>query len=219
MQIYLDTEFTSLDKPRLISIGMVSEDGQEFYRELSDGWHLGECNLFVLAWVLPLLDAGRAGHKLFSKLDLHLDLIRYECDVDNQISESKEVALLENIQINSGLQDHQRFLINCGDPCGKWISRNPFTKRLASIKPADLLAGDQARPKEQVKQDVLEWLGRFQKVEICCDYDGDYKLLGELLDKTFDWRLIDNMAVKNPDWQMHHALSDARAMKIAYCDF
>lgn len=216
MQIFLDTEFTSLDKPRLISIGLVADNGQEFYRELADGWKLGECNMFVLARVLPLLSAGRVGGKLFSLLDMHLDLLRYECDFDNQFSDQKEQLLLTNIQLNSDLRDHQRFLINNKDPGGTWISRNPFTQQIARLEPVDLLTGDPAQPRKRVKQDLLDWLTRFQKVEICCDYDGDYKLFKELLDKPFNWRLIENMAVRGPDWEMHHALSDARAMKIAY---
>ncbi len=34
MIVFLDTEFTDLVKPELLSIGLVSEDGQEFYVEL-----------------------------------------------------------------------------------------------------------------------------------------------------------------------------------------
>jgi len=55
MLIFLDTEFTNLTDRKLISIGMVSEDGQHaFYRELRD-FDLDNCSSFVRANVLPLL--------------------------------------------------------------------------------------------------------------------------------------------------------------------
>jgi hypothetical protein len=43
MNIYLDTEFTNLEDPSLISLGMVAESGQECYRELTTGWALADC--------------------------------------------------------------------------------------------------------------------------------------------------------------------------------
>lgn len=62
MQVFYDTEFTTLDKdhgyPFLISIGLVAHDGQEFYAELSDTYHRGLCSQFVLDTVLPLLEGG-----------------------------------------------------------------------------------------------------------------------------------------------------------------
>ncbi len=55
MLIFLDTEFTNLTDRKLISIGMVSEDGQlTFYRKLQD-FDLDNCSPFVRANVLPLL--------------------------------------------------------------------------------------------------------------------------------------------------------------------
>lgn len=63
LRIFFDTEFTDLGiKPRLISIGVVSEDGREFYAELTDTWQPEHCsrNPFVLESVLPLLEGGAA---------------------------------------------------------------------------------------------------------------------------------------------------------------
>ena len=37
MLIFLDTEFTNFVRPNLISIALVSEDGQEFYAERTQG--------------------------------------------------------------------------------------------------------------------------------------------------------------------------------------
>lgn len=55
IRVFLDTEFTSFDKPKLISLGMVAETGQEIYAELSDGWQNLECSEFTSTDVLPQL--------------------------------------------------------------------------------------------------------------------------------------------------------------------
>lgn len=64
LRIFFDTEFTELGmEPRLISIGLVSEDGsRELYAELTDTWRPEHCsrNPFVLEAVLPLLQGGTA---------------------------------------------------------------------------------------------------------------------------------------------------------------
>lgn len=62
MNVFFDTEFTSLEKRNgyryLISIGCVAEDGREFYAELTDTWDEHLCSMFVLEAVLPLLQGG-----------------------------------------------------------------------------------------------------------------------------------------------------------------
>ena len=58
MRVFMDTEFTDFSNPRLISVGLVAEDGQEFYCELADGWSREHCTEFVLDTVLPLLGEG-----------------------------------------------------------------------------------------------------------------------------------------------------------------
>jgi hypothetical protein len=45
MLVYLDTEFTSLAEPQLLSIGMVSLSGEEFYAELSLDTEIGKARL------------------------------------------------------------------------------------------------------------------------------------------------------------------------------
>lgn len=59
--IFFDTEFTELGiDPRLISIGLVSEDGdRSFYAELSDTWREMNCSDFVQEAVLPQLEGGK----------------------------------------------------------------------------------------------------------------------------------------------------------------
>lgn len=54
-RIFLDTEFTSfLNSSKLISIGLVAEDGSTFYAELS-GWKSSEASEFCHFNVIPLL--------------------------------------------------------------------------------------------------------------------------------------------------------------------
>lgn len=61
LPIFLDTEFTGLGQrwPRLISIGLVSEDGQHsFYAELAAECYMEKVTPWVQANVLPLLEGG-----------------------------------------------------------------------------------------------------------------------------------------------------------------
>ncbi|MFC6520885.1 hypothetical protein ACFQAT_15195 [Undibacterium arcticum] len=54
MLIFLDTEFTDFIDIELISIGLVSQDGREFYAERND-FDVAKCNNFVRAGILPML--------------------------------------------------------------------------------------------------------------------------------------------------------------------
>jgi hypothetical protein len=58
MKAFLDTEFTNFRNRKLISIGIVTEDGShKFYAEISDNYIIEECSQFVQSLVLPKLDA------------------------------------------------------------------------------------------------------------------------------------------------------------------
>lgn len=60
MLIFFDTEFTELHpEAKLISVGLVAEDGRDFYAELSDTWRLDDCSEFVRTEVLPYLEGGQ----------------------------------------------------------------------------------------------------------------------------------------------------------------
>lgn len=59
--VFIDSEFTSLTEPRLISLGAVASDGSDFYCELSD-WPRSACSEFVRNTVLPLLDGDAVPH-------------------------------------------------------------------------------------------------------------------------------------------------------------
>lgn len=53
MRVFMDTEFTDFLDPRLISIGMVADSGEEFYAEVP--FPDAACSAFVREAVLPLL--------------------------------------------------------------------------------------------------------------------------------------------------------------------
>jgi diamine N-acetyltransferase len=60
-RIYLDSEFTRLDRPQLLSLGAVADDGAEFYAEIADPHDAQakplteRCSAFVRSVVLPQL--------------------------------------------------------------------------------------------------------------------------------------------------------------------
>jgi hypothetical protein len=58
VRLFVDTEFTDLLDCELLSIGIVSEDGRDFYPERSDV-DLGGCGDFCRVAVLPSSAATR----------------------------------------------------------------------------------------------------------------------------------------------------------------
>lgn len=54
LNVFIDTEFTDLLNPQLISLALVAESGEEFYAELP--YDIRACSVFVRQVVLPLLD-------------------------------------------------------------------------------------------------------------------------------------------------------------------
>lgn len=58
LNLFLDTEFTNFDSLQLISIGIASDDNQEFYAE-NMNYALEDCTEFVQEIVLPKLTGGK----------------------------------------------------------------------------------------------------------------------------------------------------------------
>jgi hypothetical protein len=57
--VFLDTEFSSFEDPRLISVGLATTDGAALHVALAPdekGWSRESCSGFVRAVVLPLID-------------------------------------------------------------------------------------------------------------------------------------------------------------------
>ena len=65
MKLFLDCEFTQLNQDtKLISLGLVSESGDEFYVELTDTYQIEDCSDFVIQNVLPQLNLPLYGMSL-----------------------------------------------------------------------------------------------------------------------------------------------------------
>ena len=83
--VFFDTEFTNFKvfgKPKLISIGLVADDGQEFYAELMDTYELGDCSNFVIENILPLLTGGKVRmmkEQLANRLALWVSALGNDC--------------------------------------------------------------------------------------------------------------------------------------------
>lgn len=61
MLIFFDTEFCELkENAKLISIGFASEDGREFYAELTDTYQSNDLSEFAIEFVTPFLTGGDA---------------------------------------------------------------------------------------------------------------------------------------------------------------
>jgi hypothetical protein len=69
--VFLDAEYTDAVDLDLISIALVTEDGQEFYAERSD-FRREACSEFVHVAVLPLLDA--PADRVFTRAQLAVQL-------------------------------------------------------------------------------------------------------------------------------------------------
>ena len=59
--VFIDSEFTNLTEPQLISVGAVATDATAFYCELN-GYPVDGCSDFVRGTVLPLLDGDAVPH-------------------------------------------------------------------------------------------------------------------------------------------------------------
>lgn len=73
MNVFIDTEFTNFLDPQLISLGMASEYGEDFYGEIAYPDHA--CSPFVREVVLPLLR--KIPHSYFTIDNLHLEIIKW----------------------------------------------------------------------------------------------------------------------------------------------
>lgn len=98
----MDTEFTQLFHPvketKLISIGLITEDGERtFYAELTDSYDVSDCSDFVIEGVLPLLDASELPEKLdYKKIYAKMTTAQCREHLTNWIA-----ALQEYVEINS----------------------------------------------------------------------------------------------------------------------
>jgi hypothetical protein len=70
-RVFIDTEFSNLEAPVLVSIAMVAEDGAEFYAETND-FSISGCSEFVRTFVVPQLgqypDRSMSSHEASNQL-------------------------------------------------------------------------------------------------------------------------------------------------------
>lgn len=55
-RVYLDTQYTDMKNPKLLSFGISSINRGFLYVKLSTGWKTAECSGFVVSQVLPILN-------------------------------------------------------------------------------------------------------------------------------------------------------------------
>lgn len=182
MKIFFDSEFTHFSNPRPIILGLISEDGREFYREISDSWDLGKCSLFVVGWILPLLSDGFAGRKLSGLLGKHLDLIQYLTDVDNQCPRDGRHLVFQELERDKDLDEHYRFLQENPNSADVRLARDRFLEHsLQGVTHQSLLSGEQVESSLKVVTELNEWLLHFgQEISLVVDSDYDSDLLLEL---------------------------------------
>lgn len=69
--VFLDTEFTCFSNPELISIGLASSSGKEFYAEAQ--YDVSSCSDFVRRTVIPLLSHARR----ISNFQIHAEILNW----------------------------------------------------------------------------------------------------------------------------------------------
>jgi hypothetical protein len=110
-QIFVDTEFTNFESPKLISIGLVALSGEEFYAEAE--YNQYECSKFVQEYVIPLLseESKYSLHDIRERLLRWIELVRneevllicYDSEYDRKMLEKifefqkPEAVLLRNL--------------------------------------------------------------------------------------------------------------------------
>lgn len=239
--LFLDTEFTSVDQPRLISLGMVAaESGGDFYTELSDAWTLGECSLFVLGQVLPLLDDGRSESVLSQQLGDLFELLRW---LTAETFDDKK-RLLATPELQQAILREMPLALQWEEDTGLGDLRAAEQRRvaaaLAGLQPSRLIRGEAGHSQRNVARELATWLERFDRpVRIYADSSLDHQLTQALLrvSGTYPQQIVFALlpplkpeaslalrlrvqAAKDDFYaaggRRHHALDDARALALWY---
>ncbi len=83
IKIILDCEFTDFTQPKLISLGLVTEDNNHsFYAELTDTYSIDDCSEFVISTVLPLLDSKPISQNLDYFKHVHAQMTFSQCQLN-----------------------------------------------------------------------------------------------------------------------------------------
>jgi hypothetical protein len=241
-RFFLDTEFTHFDSPKIISLGLVGDNGEEFYRELSDTWNLAECSLFVVGQVLPTLDGGRFGQVLSDRLGGKFELIREETKEEGHSCDpSSNPALAASLWVEEDFAAKLAMEEAIGE---QRVQDFPvLLSELADIDLATAIRGANAATACQTGADLSCWLEDFQgQIEICYNYETDRALFEQLLHmgagaasldisyvylSLFDlWDGKDQLEVVHGSMDRgehgkinHHALDDARFFRSFWLQY
>lgn len=141
--IFIDTEFTSLNDPRLISIGAVIRPSRQFYGICRD-FTVGQCTPFVRDQVLPLLErrpaqvdasqqeVGAAFADWIVAQTEPSDAITIVADYDADLELARQLLRTCALQLNgrevfyqlvTGSQ-LQRRIDQCFEESGQWLRHN-----------------------------------------------------------------------------------------------
>ena len=227
--IFLDTEFTSIDAPRLISIGLVSSSGREFYAELIDSWNLGECSLFVLGQVLPLLDEGGAGMVLQERLGDLYHVIRWLTAED--LEARKKMMADPEVQ-QALVKEHRWALEYTGLQDLPAAAAPRIAEALDGLEVSELIQGTAGRKRLETAKELAAWLTELPgPVRIIADSPLDHQLIQKLLrasgafPKGLFFGLLQDLGYQvnnaareaffSVSGRRHHALDDARALSVS----
>jgi hypothetical protein len=81
IKVFIDTEFTRFQSPKLISIGFVSEFGEEFYAEMPVAYFEADCSDFTRQVVVPLLS--QSPDVVFHHYDLAIKIVDWLEEIRN----------------------------------------------------------------------------------------------------------------------------------------
>ena len=233
--VFLDTEFTNCDIPALISLGLVSEKGEELYIEISDTWYLAQCSLFVIGQVLPWMNGGAAEKTLRGKLGELFELIPWltaeSWDERRRLLEGKPLqdAIVHELELAVRWESETGFAdLRAGDV--------PRVKQaMSELTPQTLLEGDDGSPARSAAAELGIWLSGEGRTTLVADSPIDFQLIRALLEQAgsisgnIDFRLLPDLKpsadanerrkvqqVRESNYarggRRHHALDDARTL-------
>lgn len=108
MRVWVDTEFSDFQQPKLISIGLVSECGEELYVVIAEGqqggWRRSDCLEWVVEHIVPTLEIEFMVtiEEAARRVRDYLVRVRDEAGVDVYADYSTDLALVRSLLLSSG---------------------------------------------------------------------------------------------------------------------
>lgn len=203
MNCFIDTEFTDFIDTRLISIGAVTEDGREFYAEITDV-DMSVASLFVKENIVPLLGQPKDA----------LKLTYAECGV--QLANWIE-GLNDRIDVMIDYGTDWDFLVDLVDDL--WPTN-------LSSSPTVINADIQTKCVIALSSRDAAIISSGRVFDEAVDGPSQSTATREWR-KKFHWAFMEHFMIAQqyqPNYKQHHALFDARAnlagwkAAISYCD-